>query len=714
MITPDTQKPKVTVNAGERSEMQVADVAKVFSMLTSSLYSDVPQSIVREIWSNARDGHADAGCLDRPFQVTFPNALNPVFRVRDFGIGLTHEQVMGLYTNLGASTKEDSNTGVGKFGIGSKSPFAYTDNFNVATYMDGTKTFYSVVIEEGGIPAVYVLADEKTDEENGVEVTFPIEGNDVQKFCTAAHRVAFGFDVKPDVTDMDGNVDEHFDGWKELEIISEGKGWTLLKGNLEGYRGKAYAKMGCVLYPIDGDKVDGLNYEEKRMLEHTMIIDFPIGSLDITPNREQLLYSRLSPTSSTITKRLRGIITDMVKETVAVYEKCATYWEACQQFTSHINADIPSVIKDAIRSEAMWGNIKLASDIKWKRPRGTYAMEATVISGSKLNNLTYRFSSDDNISIVPANDTLIVFEDCTVTPATKRVAARIRRYYDQNHTDIGRIVWFKFRGGREAARQAQAILELIDGATIVEVADMEEPPKNSYGSRGPVKVRELNWGNFDNTVDLEAEDFDAGGYYIPLERNEPVVPSYNHARPSDAVSVLQENGVIPTTAKVYGAPKSLWKHFEGDQWVNIYDLLEEAYTSTYKDTQVQKALAMDEVTQNGFLRFLNENVTRKKLDADSIALDALAFYDNIKGRKRPDVDAMKRLARAVGKQVESGTHEIRDNLSFYVELVDEAYPLLRAICDNCRYADGVLDKLPAYVQMCDKANAATNQAAVAA
>lgn len=87
--------------------------------------------MIRELSCNAKDAHVDAGKGDVPFEIHLPNDLEPWFAVTDFGIGLSHEDVTGLYRTYFDSTKTKSNDVTGQFGIGSKSPFAYVDQFTV-------------------------------------------------------------------------------------------------------------------------------------------------------------------------------------------------------------------------------------------------------------------------------------------------------------------------------------------------------------------------------------------------------------------------------------------------------------------------------------------------------------------------------------------------------------------------------------------------------
>ena len=122
---------------GEKAYFTIKPNGKAFRTLIDGLYSNKVQVVIRELCANAPDSHIDAGQV-KPFKVSIPTALDAVFRVRDFGTGLTHEQVMKLYTTIFESTKEETNEQTGQLGLGSKSPFAYTDSFQV-TVWDGAE-----------------------------------------------------------------------------------------------------------------------------------------------------------------------------------------------------------------------------------------------------------------------------------------------------------------------------------------------------------------------------------------------------------------------------------------------------------------------------------------------------------------------------------------------------------------------------------------------
>ena len=127
----------------EESNFSIEASAKAFFILSDGLYSNKIKAVIRELSTNAYDSHVDAGCPETPFEVHLPTQMEPHFHVRDFGVGLSHEDCMKLYTTYFYSNKTDRNDSVGCLGLGSKSPFAYVDSFTVESYYEGTYRVYT-------------------------------------------------------------------------------------------------------------------------------------------------------------------------------------------------------------------------------------------------------------------------------------------------------------------------------------------------------------------------------------------------------------------------------------------------------------------------------------------------------------------------------------------------------------------------------------------
>ena len=107
----ENDKSKVERFGGEGEEIQFSILSdpKAFAILISKLYNNKPEAIIRELSCNAADSHVEAGKENEPFTVHIPNGLEPYFSIRDYGVGLSHEDMMGLYATFFQSTKTGSN-----------------------------------------------------------------------------------------------------------------------------------------------------------------------------------------------------------------------------------------------------------------------------------------------------------------------------------------------------------------------------------------------------------------------------------------------------------------------------------------------------------------------------------------------------------------------------------------------------------------------------
>jgi HSP90 family molecular chaperone len=143
-------------------------MATVLSIL-SNMYSDSSLAVVREYSCNALDSQITAGNPE-PILITAPTALNPMFTVQDFGLGLSHDEMLNVYAKYGASTKRGTNDQIGSFGIGAKSAFTIGTQFTVTAVKDGMKTVALFALNDEGAPTVNILVSDKTDEPNGVKV----------------------------------------------------------------------------------------------------------------------------------------------------------------------------------------------------------------------------------------------------------------------------------------------------------------------------------------------------------------------------------------------------------------------------------------------------------------------------------------------------------------------------------------------------------------
>lgn len=282
-----TQAP-VTVSgqALRTSEFQMKMNDKMFEIFSSSIYSNKIRAMVRELCTNAYDIHKTSGTPNIPFEVSIPTSDSPMFVVRDFGTGLSEEQIFQIYTVYFESTKDGDNEAHGGYGLGSKSPLAYVDSFQIRSYQDGVLKCYTCY-RKNGTPMISLILETKTDEPNGLEVSVAVNESDINRFRTEIGYVLSTFPTKPTI--MNGEV-SYFDfSETEKDIFAIKK----LPSNLVDRDNQFYVYIEPVLYPLQSD----MRQIFKNSVVYKMFFGdsydrfafkFPIGSLAIPPSREQI------------------------------------------------------------------------------------------------------------------------------------------------------------------------------------------------------------------------------------------------------------------------------------------------------------------------------------------------------------------------------------------------------------------------------------------
>lgn len=300
------QNEAILSNVGEIGEFRIRNSAKAFNILSSGLYANKIRAIIRELSCNAVDSHVAAGRGEVPFDLHLPTVLEPHFSIRDYGTGLSHDQVTSIYTTYFESTKTGSNDFIGALGLGSKSPFSYTDNFTVTAIKDGRKGIYSAFINAEGVPSIAMMMEEQTDEAPGVEVKFSVnEKNDFYRFREESKNVYRYFDVKPNLTG-DTVTFESID-YLNRDLIP---GVHVFRDH---YR-TSVAVMGNIAYPIEVPNADQLG-DVRNILKNGVELHFNIGELDFQASREGLSY--IPQTIDAIKRKLeqvRDALTLVVEE----------------------------------------------------------------------------------------------------------------------------------------------------------------------------------------------------------------------------------------------------------------------------------------------------------------------------------------------------------------------------------------------------------------
>lgn len=185
-----------TLGGSTAIDFGITDDPAFFQILSANLYSNQKLAVVRETLCNLWDAHIDAGVTHIPGLVRITDDNKLIFR--DYGKGIAPENMGAVYGTYGASTKKNDSRSTGGFGLGCKSPFAYTDSFRVTSHHNGVKTVYNVSkssVETNGKPGIIQIMQAPTDE-SGLEVSIPIDQDDHYEFLRYIRYIVLHGEMK--------------------------------------------------------------------------------------------------------------------------------------------------------------------------------------------------------------------------------------------------------------------------------------------------------------------------------------------------------------------------------------------------------------------------------------------------------------------------------------------------------------------------------------
>lgn len=304
------------------TRFNIAASVKAFSVLSSNLYTDRVKAIIRELSTNAVDAHVAAGNAGKRFDVYLPTTWSKQFTIRDYGTGLSREAIEHLYTTYFESDKNHTDELIGGLGLGSKSPFCYTDNFTVTSYHNGEKHIYSMCIENG-YPTCKFLISEETKEPNGLEITIGTL-NDDYEWRSKAEEVYRYFDhVLPNIKGGSCNISKQVYSKKTSK-------WGIVAG--ANQYDNMMVVMGGVAYKVNLDaipehkvpiKIGGLHIFSK------------IGEVEIAASRESLHMDERT------IKCINDAIEDYLSDTIQMLQKeldsCKSVWYVKLALEKYIN-----------------------------------------------------------------------------------------------------------------------------------------------------------------------------------------------------------------------------------------------------------------------------------------------------------------------------------------------------------------------------------------
>ena len=313
-------------SSGQMQEhfFSIKDQGMIFNILRSKMYSNPILAICREITSNARDAHREVGKPDEPIHIHLPVGLEPEYRVKDFGPGISPDRMVNIFIAYTASTKRDDNTQTGGFGLGAKTPFSYSDTFLVTTVHEGTKYSYACVIDDTQVGKLILLKEEKVKEPNSTEIAIQVKPQDFNFFKQWTEQACRHWKVKPIV--KGGVID-----WQSMTPIIEGDRWAIVADpSNSGYYGRtqgAKLVIDGIEYPLELDALR--KYADPKLIDSakgTFVMYFGVGELTLSANREQIYLD--DATQKKIRARLDEITKEVKQRVDAKIDSFPDLWQA--------------------------------------------------------------------------------------------------------------------------------------------------------------------------------------------------------------------------------------------------------------------------------------------------------------------------------------------------------------------------------------------------
>ena len=525
------------------------DMRYVASLLRNN-YSNPSLAVVREISANALDANKEANAT-RKVEVTIPSKFNPHFCVRDFGSGLSKEDVFGLYSKYGKSTKRDSNSYIGAFGIGKFAPLSYGNNFTCVSYHGGVKSSYNVFVNEDDDTKIVEMHKEPSNEPSGLSVEVAIADEDINSFRDIV-KAFFRFFSDEEMPKFIGvGDDEQFFDKYDVVLEAKDNSWFIIDDKQDYWRrshSEAHAFMGRVHYPLQtnsinfssivDEDIDGTEIHALQEIcrQDNLYIRFDIGELKLHHSREALEYNK--PTQRAIVEHLRQVKNDIEALAKEKLEGATCLWDAKTKYAQVVNA-LPRTLQGIFKSCFKWQGHSINS-FNFSRPYG-YHENLIVTEYTKRTDSVatdgYKVQAKKQSNIYVNKNNRLMVQDLK-TPHGNALRARtifnsddsIEAVYVVSHTDDEAYdyMYTDTEGWR---------FDLIEDKNIAltsktDKAKLKQGTRSSGESRASVPTFEFeahgyrmrdSWKNGAKVEDLENElEDDAKLVYIPISNYKPI------------------------------------------------------------------------------------------------------------------------------------------------------------------------------------------------
>ena len=598
IITQEKSSPVISNIIAAPSRFKIKASAKAFKIL-SGFYSEPILAIPRELGANAWDSHVKAKNTDKMFEVHAPNTLEPWFSLRDFGTGLSPEAIDTIYTTYFESTKTADNDSDGCMGLGSKTPFNYTDNFNVTSFYKGKKHVYNCYIDESGSPSILHVVTQDSNEHNGVEIKFGVKIGDIGMWQDKIVRAYEPFRYRPTV--VGANIE-----YKPREYIYTGKRWSMRKNDGGYYNRGCNAFMGNYCYPINASALrnalhsvlnsDGYKLEQALNYGNFDFF-FDIGELEVAPNKEQLQYEDNNATTLAIISILRTAVDELKEMVYKSIETPKSRWEAMHLYAKYNGynsqySHIRNIIGDIpIKYNGL--NVTYGSENINTVHKATGAFDPTTNVGGEfvlymLDSANGRFKRTSNYTAYSENRGVDIFYTNLSAIKSARLRYHLRTKYatgvfptcyiitdesKNNDTFNKHMNYFGWNKNivtnieslpKPPPTPRQKKTAGTDEIFYADISEFIKPTKKHHNGAY------VYWGK-------KAATFDSAGtyYYVDFFYADPVWNNGKNieAHMSEALKLFVDNKLNGSETMIYGINVKNKNLLKIGKWINIFDIV---------------------------------------------------------------------------------------------------------------------------------------------
>lgn len=483
------QIPREIVSDGSIGKAVKATVhasRKVFDMFSDNTYAKIKEAIPRELVANGIDAQRLNGNDRVPVRVHLPTELEPMFMVSDIGPGMSDVFIRGdanamppieskfmAFTN--GSTKDGNDDDIGGFGIGSKSPLGYVDQYTLRVVHEGILSVYTLFRDEDGIPSIILQAQTTTDEHSGVQVSFPVELADIDDFHAAAQLALQYFNPLPIV--------------ENGTLVAPDYQYVAPTWAMRTEAGPLGVIMGGVRYPVVTSSLSyalRMNTKLSPLLEYGLDLTLPIGAVPIAMSREQLRYP--NQTSEVIETALVGMIDDVIATFSTMFDQQPSLWDAAQMLDRESPETGMTPRGQLLASNARYRGEKLERYIEYDRKPAGYEdrvwMIETLVGKRRRTVGSSKWETPFSAKgITPGRIGTVIIDDLPVKPKSKTLQ-RIREYVE-DHKDPKNTLVYRVPNGDVT----RALAALHNPSDYVLTSSMPEPITVRKASKNKTRPR---------------------------------------------------------------------------------------------------------------------------------------------------------------------------------------------------------------------------------